>query len=134
LSRLAGFRQLWRGCREELARESYNRGVAMAESSQPKQTVRLEWEDVEDLQTLYANHIVVTHASGDEFYLVFGEAAPPTAFLQRQTIDRVPIRPVAKIAVSPGSMFRIAQAITQNAQLFLERTRAAREEDAEPTH
>lgn len=106
----------------------------MAESGQPKQAVKLEWEGIEDLPTVYANHIVVTHASGDEFYLVFGEAAPPTAFIQRQTIDRVPIRPVAKIAVSPGSMLRIAQAISQNAQTFLESARAEQEEDAEPTH
>ena len=97
--------------------------------------VGLQWEDAEDLQTVYVNHLMVSHASGDEFYLIFGEASPPTAILRGEVPEHVSIRPVVKIAVSPGSMMRMAALIEKNASTFAERTRLAQEkEDAERTH
>ncbi len=105
----------------------------MANSGEEQKVVKLEWEEIEALPTVYANNVAVTHASGDEFYLIFGEAAPPTEMFRRGTVQRIPIRPVAKIAVFPGSMLRIARAIYQNAQNFLEKTRTAEEEDAPST-
>ena len=90
---------------------------------------------MEALQTVYANHLMVSHASGNEFYLIFGEASPPTAMLRGEVPKHVSIRPVVKIAVSPGSMMRMAAAIEKNASTFAESTRLAQEkEDAERTH
>jgi hypothetical protein len=87
----------------------------MAKDEPTTHVVEIRWDDVEALPTVFANHVVVTHASGDEFYLIFGEAGPPSALLRGERPSHIKIRPVAKIALSPGSMMRIAAAIQQNA-------------------
>ena len=104
----------------------------MAESAEVKQVVRLEWGDIGELPTIFANQVAVTHASGEEFYLIFGEASPPTEMFKPGKLERVSIKPVAKIAIPPGSMLRIAQVIFKNAQNFIDRAGLGEEQDAEP--
>ena len=84
-------------------------------NQEPTQVIELRWGDIDELPTLFANHVVITHASGDEFYLIFGEAGPPSEILRGEPLSHIKIRPVAKIALSPGSMLRIAAAVQQNA-------------------
>lgn len=103
----------------------------MAQRAKEKHTVKLEWDEIEGLPTIFANQIAVTHASGEEFYLVFGEVSPPTEMFRHEKTERVLIRPVAKIAIPPGSMLRIAQVIQNNAQNFLDKTRPSEDPDAE---
>jgi len=88
----------------------------MNDKPAPPQVVPLKWGDIEELPTLFANHAIVSHATGDEFYIIFGESGPPGEVLRGERPSQVTIRPVAKIALSPGSMLRIAKAIHTNAQ------------------
>lgn len=85
------------------------------ESKQPEEqqiTIPLRWGDSSQIPTVYANHVLITH-SGGEFYLVFGELVPinidkddPPDFLE--------IKPVAKIALMPDNMLRLAEIIQNN--------------------
>ncbi len=86
-----------------------------------QQVVDLRWEEHGNLPTVYANHAIVSHAGGNEFYLIFGEAIPPTAAVAHgESVERVPIRPVAKVALSPSTMMRLANAVQQNVARFIE--------------
>ncbi len=77
--------------------------------------VEVSWEDVASLPTTYANQAIVSHAGGNEFYLLFGEVMlPVTAGLRGEGVDKVSVRPVAKIALSPSTMMRVAAAVQKN--------------------
>jgi hypothetical protein len=90
--------------------------------------VPMRWGPHDDLQTTYANHLLITHG-GKEFYLVFGEAVPPTS------MDEVPeyvrIEPVARIAVSPETMLGFAEVIHTNVRGFLRKLEEAEVETGE---
>lgn len=77
------------------------------------------------LPTVYANQLLISHA-GPEFYLIFGELVPPTVVAEGRLPDKIDIKPVVKIAVSPESMLRVADAIATNVQRFRERAEAAK--------
>jgi hypothetical protein len=95
------------------------------ESPQPKVgetavSIPIQWGTADHLPTIYANQLFISHA-GPEFYLIFGELVPPIVLGEGKFPDIVEIKPVAKIAVSPESMLRIAEAIANNVQRFKER-------------
>ena len=82
--------------------------------------VRLEWGSTEDIPTVYANQVLITHTMG-EFFIIFGEVTPPLLLDDKAQIpDSLKVKPVAKIAISHNNMLSIAAAIQQNVQGFLD--------------
>ena len=80
--------------------------------SEEVSAIPLQWRDIDELPALYANQVLVSYASGNEFYIVFGEVEQPLAALARgETVEHVEIRPVAKIVMSPPAMQRAAAAM-----------------------
>src|SRR3972149_5297580 len=89
----------------------------------PKQvavSVPVQWGIPDSLPTVYANQLIITHA-GSEFYLIFGELVPPTILGEGNLPEKVDIKPVAKVAVSPEAMLRFAEVIASNVKRFTER-------------
>lgn len=88
-------------------------------------TIPLKWELGDNLNTIYANQAIISHA-GPEFYLIFGEAKPSINLLmgQIETVNDlpsyIPIQPVVKIALPPEAMLEIAEAIQRNVKKYLE--------------
>lgn len=84
--------------------------------------IKLKWEDNPDLQTIYVNHIVITH-TGPEFYLIFGEVVMPATIekLNDCLPTELSIVPKVRLAISPEQMKPIAEAIYNNVQKYLEK-------------
>lgn len=96
----------------------------MSDNEQPEEVLlqlKLEWDSTDDFVTNYANQVLVTHAGRKEFYLVFGEATPPMLIDATQDMipDKLRVRVVAKIALSPATMIEFANAINTNVDRFL---------------
>ena len=87
------------------------------EQSEPTTMVlQVNWGDSDDLATIYANNLLITHTE-NEFYLLFGELTPPMLPHQELKDDStITIHPVAKIAVPLSRMNRFAEAITENVE------------------
>jgi len=88
------------------------------------ESLPLRWTLSEDLETLYANHFLITY-TGTEFYLVFGELVPPFVIdtLNLQDLpDFVEIKPVVRLAISAEAMEKIAEAINRNLGRNLKRS------------
>jgi len=84
---------------------------------QPKEiTIPVQWGDTDEIPTLYANHLYITH-SGGEFYLVFGELAPVNID-QENPPDALEIKPLVKIAVIPENMRKFTEVIKKNVSHF----------------
>ena len=71
------------------------------------------WEAGEQLPTVYANQLLITHA-GPEFYITFGELIPPLALKKEELPDKIEIKAVARIAVSREAMRAFAEVINTN--------------------
>ena len=99
---------------------SPKRQTAQRKAKGTTASIPVEWSTADHLPTVYANHLLISHA-GPEFYLIFGELVPPAVLKEDQLPDKVDIKPVAKIAVSPDAMLRFAEAIATNVQRFKER-------------
>ena len=84
-------------------------------------TVQTQWESAENVPTIYANHLYISHAGGNEFYLVFGELGPQPDLDMNSPPEYLEIEPVAKIAVSSPNMLRFAQVIQNNVDEFKEK-------------
>jgi hypothetical protein len=69
-------------------------------------TIRLVWDSPAELNTIYANHLAVSHA-GSEFYLIFGELPMPLDLGYDGVPDEVRVIPKVRIAVSKEAMGRI---------------------------
>jgi hypothetical protein len=79
------------------------------------------------MPTLYANHFSISH-SGPEFFMTFGVVTPPTGIPRSEDeVGDLEALPVAKIAITPEMMIRIARTIEENVQKYLA-TRDLREE------
>lgn len=93
--------------------------------SEPKPSeiiqIQLEWQSADALPTIHSNQASVSHAGMQDFYIIFGEAHAPTDAAPTDGPRKVPIRAVAKIAMSPASMLNFAQAVAKNVQGFLEK-------------
>jgi len=92
--------------------------------------IPVRWrEGIEEMPTSYANHFFISHA-GPEFLLIFGVVTPPTILPGEEYLfEELKALPVAKIAVSPETMIRIAEAIQDNVRKYME-TRQLREKEA----
>ena len=82
--------------------------------------IRLQWESAEDVPTTYANHLYISHAGGNEFYLTFGELGPQVDLDKDNPPECLKIRPVAKLAVSPPNMVRFLEVMRDNIEKFRE--------------
>lgn len=86
-------------------------------------SVEVRWGSPDDIETVFANHLFVSHQGG-QFYLVFGELPPPLYIdfhkeVEKETFSReMTIRPVARVAVSPDAMKAFVKAISQNYERF----------------
>lgn len=80
-------------------------------------TIALKWKTLDNLPTLYANQLFITHATG-EFYLFFGEASPPLVLNPAEMPPYIEVFPKAKIVVAPEMMSRISELIRRNLDNF----------------
>lgn len=95
----------------------------MAEKAELKEKqIRIIWGSDEDIPTLYANNLVISHAGGSEFHLTFGHLIPPlTIGLEEIELpDFVHIKPVARIVVGTEAMKKFVEVINDNYQKYLE--------------
>lgn len=102
----------------------------------PARQIALRWGSVKGLPTTYANHILISHATGTEFYLIFGELVPLTILRPEEVEDRelppyLEIEPVAKIAVSAEAMRRMVEAMQKNLDRYEEALRHREDVEAE---
>jgi hypothetical protein len=97
--------------------------VSKNDDQQPAQVrdIPVRWpEGIEGMPTSYANHLFISHA-GPEFFLIFGVVTPPPILPgEKYEIEDMEALPVAKIAVSPEVMIRMAGAIQDNVQKYME--------------
>ena len=84
--------------------------------------IPLVWLLQEEVKTVYANQLIVTHA-GPEFYLVFGEATPP--FITSKDFEtgveppkQVDIQPMVRIAVTPEVFRTFVDAMKINLERY----------------
>jgi hypothetical protein len=82
--------------------------------------VKLRWESDEDLETIYVNHLRVTHA-GPEFYLIFGELPMPVILGEEEAPSELVVYPKVRLAISPKQIKSIAEVLYKNVQSYLER-------------
>lgn len=90
--------------------------------NQPKQVqIPLVWEDTEHIPTVYANNLLITHAGGAEFYLIFGEVVPPILLGTpgEKLPKKINIKPVAKIVLTPEAMIKFSEIINLSLKSLL---------------
>ena len=85
--------------------------------------IPLEWATAQDVQTVYANQLLVTHA-GSEFYFMFGEVVPPAIVGESQIPDHLEVKIVARIAIPKEMMPQFVNAIKSNFERLIERGRS----------
>lgn len=82
--------------------------------------VKLVWGQSDDIDTVYANHVLISH-SGPEFYLIFGELCQPIITSEEDIPEEMEIKPKARIVISPTQMKEISDAIAGNVKKYLEK-------------
>lgn len=87
-------------------------------------TIPLVWGDFEDIPTIYANEMFISHA-GSEFFIVLGEVAPISNLNKETPPEHIEIKPVAKIAITPKNMLRFAKAIEENVSKFKDKSNSS---------
>jgi len=80
-------------------------------------TIRIVWDSPEELNTIYANNLAVSHA-GNEFYLVFGELPMPLELGYDRMPDEVKVIPRVRIAVSKETMGGILEVLQDNYEKY----------------
>ena len=85
--------------------------------------IPVHWGSSEHLETIYVNHLVITHA-GPEFYLVFGELPMPPFISPDEVPSELAIIPRVRLAVSPKAMRSIAQAMQENLEKWSEKEKS----------
>jgi len=92
-----------------------NKGSKATRGKQGTVQVRLKWGSSEGLETVYVNHLHITHA-GSEFYLVFGELTMPVLIGEQEVPEELEIVPKVRLAISPEAMRSVARAIQDNVE------------------
>lgn len=80
--------------------------------------VRVKWGSPEGLETIYVNHLFVTHA-GSEFYLIFGELTPPHIAEGERFPKELIITPRVRLSITPDAMKAISVVIQDNLGNYL---------------
>lgn len=105
------------------AQEKHEEGVVQ---------IRLRWQDISDLPTLYANQVYITH-SGNEFYVIFGETQLPLLVNmtpeEMGSLGEIEVKPVVKLVFTPDGIAPIVDAMADNVRKFLQRQERSREEE-----
>ena len=85
--------------------------------------VPIKWDSAENLTTIYANQVLISH-SGPEFYLVFGEVITPATQgnLNDSPPEEMSVKPVVKLAIPHSMMISIANIISENVNNFITKT------------
>lgn len=78
--------------------------------------IKTKWGSQAGLPTLYANHLMVSHANQNEFFLFFGQLTPPAVLTPEAYPKELEIVPIAKIVVTPDNMERFAEVISKNVE------------------
>ena len=86
------------------------------EKKATEKTIRLIWGSTADLPALFANHIQVSHAGGNEFHIFFGHATPPlTHGMEYDEIpDKIEVKTLTNIIVTPEMMKTIIEIFSSN--------------------
>lgn len=79
----------------------------------------MRWSSGDDVPTIYANQLLVSHSGLNEFYLVFGEAQIPMIVDPHNPPASVEVRPLIKIVVVPEVMLSIVNVLNANISNFL---------------
>ncbi|MHA1280329.1 MAG: DUF3467 domain-containing protein [Candidatus Helarchaeota archaeon] len=82
--------------------------------------VPLVWDNNEEIETIYINHLKVTH-SGPEFYIYFGELPYPVIIKENEIPKELTIKTKVRLAVSPDQMGNIVKAINENYENFMKK-------------
>lgn len=98
-------------------------------------SIEIEWLRPEQLQTVYANNLIVQHTPS-EFILSFFMVEPPLLtgtqeekMRQLADIDAIPAYCVAKIVVAPDRLDVFVKALAENLQTYHDTvTRTANDE------
>jgi hypothetical protein len=92
--------------------------------------IRILWSSDDDLPSLYANHLYVSHAGDTEFHLIFGHLSPPiTLNLKEDELpENVIIKPVAKLVIGPKAMEAFLTILNDNWEKFDERQKGEKNE------
>ena len=80
--------------------------------------IKAKWASDTNLPTLYANHLMVSHANQNEFFLFFGQLTPPALHEPGVFPKELEIVPIAKIVVAPENMKRFAEVISKNVENY----------------
>jgi hypothetical protein len=96
--------------------------------------IPLTWMNVEDVPVLFANQFIIQH-NQDEFILSIGQMVPPVLLgdeqqraAQLQEIERVPVKPLARIAFTRARLIELVQALEGNREIY-DQTQQARDEE-----
>lgn len=73
--------------------------------------VPLEWSDDDDVPTVYANQVLVSHG-GPEFFVVFGVVHPPAN--PNELPDALKIKPQVRVVISRDAMPSVVKALNDN--------------------
>ena len=103
-------------------KKSVKTAIAKKIEGEEIKRINLIWQSAENLPTVYANQVLVSH-SGPEFYLVFGEVTTPAILgdISNNLPDNLSVKPVIKIAITPEMIFQMADIIKTNVDRFLRR-------------
>mgnify|MGYP000863313564 FL=1 len=82
--------------------------------------IMIYWEDNPDLQTHYVNQMFVSHSDND-FYLIFGEITPVILNENMDIPEKIGIKPVIRIALTPENLKEFIDVLNANYQAFKEK-------------
>ena len=91
--------------------------------------IPLEWDWNSDLDTIYVNHLRVTHA-GPEFYIYFGELPFPGNLSEEGFPDKLTINTKVRLVVSKEQMGKFVKALSENYENYL--LKKEKKHDLEP--
>mgnify|MGYP001145426272 CR=1 FL=1 len=80
--------------------------------------IPVEWDWNNELETIYVNHLRVTH-SGPEFYIYFGELPFPANLSKEGAPKKLVIKTKVRLVISPDQMGNIVKALNENYEKFL---------------
>ncbi len=94
--------------------------IDSSDNETKEKKIRILWDSGENISSVFANQLYISHAGGKEFHITFGHLTPPIVFgLEEDEIpESVSIKPVAKIVVSPDVMEEFVNAMNENFQSF----------------
>lgn len=94
------------------------RSKRQTKRSKDSVTLPVKWGKADNIPTVYANQLIISHVTQGEFFLFFGEMTPPAILNPTDYPEYLEVTPVAKIVISPENMLRFAEVIAGNVENF----------------